>query len=202
MTFSRRTASGRPAIVAVDSIADRVAAQRGQYGDTNRSMLMRGRDVMICTLCLDLELTPSCILPRMNETETMHARVRRSPGRVPALVALFLSTGTLVCCALPILLVTLGLGALVAGAIDAAPWLVTLSQHKAWLFAGTAVVLATAGWLVYRAGRECPADPALAEACRVADRWNRRALWAAATVWAVGAFTAYAFLPLRQALGV
>lgn len=162
---------------------------------------MLDRIVTIRPFCLDLELTPSYILPCMNEPGAMHTRARRRPGGVTALAALLLSTGTLVCCALPIVLVSVGLGALVAGAIDAAPWLVTLSQHKAWLFAGTAVLLVTSGWLVYRAGRECPADPALAAACRVADSWNRRALWAAVTVWVVGAFTAHAWLPLRQALG-
>lgn len=47
-----------------------------------------------------------------------------------SLGTLFLSTGTLLCCALPILLVSLSLGAAVAATIDTAPWLVTLSQHK------------------------------------------------------------------------
>ena len=113
---------------------------------------------------------------------------------------LFLSTGTLLCCALPILLVSLGLGAAVAGMVEAAPWLVTLSQHKAWLFAGTAVLLAAGGWLIYRPGRACPTEPELARACATADRWNRRVWWFALSVWALGTFMAYLLLPLRQAL--
>ena len=113
---------------------------------------------------------------------------------------LFLSTGTLLCCALPILLVSLGLGAAVAGMIGAAPWLVILSQHKVWLFAGTFLLLAGGGWVVYRPGRACPTDRELARACAVADRWNRRVWWFALSIWAIGTFMAYLWLPLRQAL--
>ena len=109
---------------------------------------------------------------------------------------LFLSTGTLLCCALPILLVSLGLGAAVAGMVGAAPWLVTLSQHKAWLFVGTAVLLAAGGALIYRPGRTCPTDPELACPCAVADRWNRRVWWFALGIWAIGTFMAYLWLPL------
>ena len=49
--------------------------------------------------------------------------------------SLFTSFGTLICCARPSLLVLLGLGATVASFLTAAPWLITLSQHKIWVFA-------------------------------------------------------------------
>ena len=42
--------------------------------------------------------------------------------------SLLFAGGTLVCCALPSLLVSLGLGSTVAALVGAAPWLVTLSQ--------------------------------------------------------------------------
>lgn len=119
-----------------------------------------------------------------------------------SLGTLLLSTGTLLCCALPILLVSLGFGAAVAGLVSNAPWLVALSQHKAWLFGGTALLLAIGGWFIHRPGRACPADPALARACTMADRWNRRFWWAASAVWAAGAFMAYLWLPLRRLTGL
>src|SRR3954466_13905244 len=50
-------------------------------------------------------------------------------------LSLFTSFGTLLCCALPSLLVLLGLGATVASFLAAAPWLVALSHHKRWVFA-------------------------------------------------------------------
>lgn len=55
------------------------------------------------------------------------------------IATLVLASGTLVCCALPILLVTLGMGASVAALVSAAPWLVTLSHYKGWMFAISAV---------------------------------------------------------------
>src|SRR4051812_49873489 len=58
---------------------------------------------------------------------------RRTNG-VLSYLSLFTSFGTLLCCALPSLLVLLGLGATVASFLAAAPWLVTLSRHKTWVF--------------------------------------------------------------------
>ena len=110
---------------------------------------------------------------------------------------LFASTGTLICCALPIMLVTLGLGAAMAGLTSTFPWMVTLSQHKAWVFAGSGLLLALSGWMVYRSGRACPADPKLAKLCNTMDKWNRRIVLLSATVWVIGFFTAYLALPLR-----
>src|ERR1700684_761382 len=58
------------------------------------------------------------------------------PIRVGALsfLSLFTSLGTLLCCALPSLLVLFGLGATVATILSEVPWLVDLSHHKNWVF--------------------------------------------------------------------
>lgn len=48
---------------------------------------------------------------------------------------------TTTCCALPSLLVALGLGSAVAGAVAAVPGLSLLSGHKEWLFVVVGVVL-------------------------------------------------------------
>jgi hypothetical protein len=124
------------------------------------------------------------------------------PGRArrgASWTALFLTLGTLLCCALPLLLVTLGLGSVVVAMTASAPWLVTLSQHKTWIFSVSALALALAGWALYRPGRSCPADPELARACAAADRWSRRVWWAAVLLWCGAAFVAYLLLPLRLA---
>ena len=112
---------------------------------------------------------------------------------------LFTSTGTLICCALPIMLVTLGLGAAMAGLTSTFPWMVTLSQNKAWVFAGSGLLLALSGWMVYRPGRTCPVDPKLAKLCTTMDKWNRRIVLFSATIWVVGFFTAYLALARRIA---
>lgn len=57
-------------------------------------------------------------------------------------VSLFTSVGTLLCCALPSLLVLLGLGATVGAVLSSAPWLVTLSRHKQWVFLVSGLLIA------------------------------------------------------------
>ena len=111
---------------------------------------------------------------------------------------LFTSMGTLLCCALPILLVTLGLGAVVASTVTALPWLVPLTANKIWVFVGSGLLLAVSGWLMYRPGRSCPTDPELAALCERTQVWNRRVYWASAAIWGIGFFFAYLFLPLQM----
>jgi len=112
-------------------------------------------------------------------------------------LALFTSFGTLVCCALPALFVALGLGAAVAGLVSAVPQLVWLSEHKAWVFAGSAVMIAGA-FAMHRAARNapCPADPAKARACARLRTFSAAVLAVAALAWAVGAFMAFVAAPL------
>ncbi len=114
---------------------------------------------------------------------------------------LFTTTGTLVCCALPIILVTLGLGATVAAMTSAFPFLIFLSLHKTWVFAFSAVMLAVSGWLMYRPGRSCPTRPELAQKCNRLHQWNRRIYWTSVVIWSTGFFAAYLALPLRKWLG-
>lgn len=108
----------------------------------------------------------------------------------------FTSTGTLICCALPIALVSLGFGAAVVSLTTALPFLIVLSQHKILVFGFSAAMLTLSGWLLYRPGRACPADPVLAAKCDAADRWNKRLLIASAIIWTIGFVAAYLSLPL------
>jgi len=119
----------------------------------------------------------------------------KTPRRWAWLV-LFASSTTLICCALPILLVSLGLGAVSASLFANLPILVTLAKYKAWMFSGSGAVLALAAWLLYRSGRACPTDPELAKLCETAHRWNMRLFWVAVGIWVVGFSTAYLALPV------
>jgi putative copper export protein len=116
-------------------------------------------------------------------------------------LSLFTSLGTLLCCALPSLLVLFGLGATVASVLSEAPWLVALSHHKHWVFivAGVLIsgnfvyVYAIAPRLQLRSSACDPNDPA---ACQTASRFSRVVLWCSAVLYMVGCFTAYALGPL------
>lgn len=83
-----------------------------------------------------------------------------------ALTALVASTTTLVCCVLPALLVSLGAGAAVVGLVTAVPQLVWLSEHKALVFGGAALIVMMSGIALWRARTlPCPAEPELARSC-------------------------------------
>src|SRR5437764_1746538 len=75
----------------------------------------------------------------MNRVQTRPAAGSGAP--LLNYLSLFTSLGTLLCCALPSLLVLLGLGTTVASFLSAMPWLVTLSHHKRWVFAISGVMI-------------------------------------------------------------
>lgn len=81
-------------------------------------------------------------------------------------LSLFTSVGTLLCCALPALLVTLGMGAAMAGFVGAVPWITTVSAQKGTVFVVAGVLLALSAFIQWR-GRNapCPADPLQGKAC-------------------------------------
>lgn len=130
--------------------------------------------------------------------DAVQAKLR---DRTFGFLSLFTSFGTLICCALPSLLVLLGLGATVASFLSAAPWLVTLSRHKGWVFAGSGTLIALNFVYVYAlapklrgANQVCPVDEP--SACRTADRVSRAVLWISAAIYIVGFFTAYLLGPI------
>ncbi|MCH8137021.1 MAG: hypothetical protein IIB77_13680 [Proteobacteria bacterium] len=112
-------------------------------------------------------------------------------------LALFTTIGTIVCCALPITLVALGMGATMASLVSNVPFLVALSQHKILVFTISGSLLGLSGWLLYRTGRTCPTDPKLAELCLRTEKWNRRIYWFSITLWGVGFFAAFLALPIQ-----
>src|ERR1700733_7477038 len=124
-----------------------------------------------------------------------------APPRIRAgalsFLSLFSSLGTLLCCALPSLLVLFGLGATVATVLSEAPWLVSMSHHKRWVFivvgmlisSNFVYVYAVAPKLQMRSGGCDPNDPS---ACQSASRFSRMVLWCSAVLYVIGCFTAYA----------
>ena len=114
----------------------------------------------------------------MTEAADYNAPLRRNFGM--AVLTLAASSGTLVCCVLPAVMVALGAGASLAGLVTTFPQLIWLSEHKPLVFGFAFAMLALSGAVQWRARRlPCPADPALAAACarlRKASWW----LWGAA----------------------
>jgi hypothetical protein len=114
------------------------------------------------------------------------------PNSALAWLALFTSFGTLICCALPAMLVTLGAGAVMAGLVTAVPEIVAISVYKDYVFAGAGVLLLAAAAARYATrNAPCPVEPAAADACRRLRRVSGWLLATAGTVYAVGFFFAY-----------
>ena len=110
-----------------------------------------------------------------------------------AMTALLASTTTLVCCALPAALVSIGAGAVVVGLVTAVPQLVWLSEHKAPVFGSAALVVAASGFALWRARNlPCPADPVLARTCARMRRWSSVVFWLSTCFLLLGA--GFAFL--------
>ena len=109
-----------------------------------------------------------------------------------SVASIFTSASTLVCCALPALLVALGAGATLASLVQVFPQMVWLSEHKIEVFAAAAVMLALAGALQWRARyAPCPLDPALRDACLRARGAARSVYFASVAIFLIGAFFAF-----------
>ncbi len=107
-------------------------------------------------------------------------------------LSLFTSMGTLICCALPALLVTLGMGASLAGFIGAVPWITAVSDYKAAIFAGAGVMLALSAVMQWRARyAPCPVDPIKAKACTRLRRISWAILIISIVIYLVGFFFAF-----------
>lgn len=118
------------------------------------------------------------------------------PGKWLAFLSLFTSTGTLICCALPALLVALGAGAALSTLISVLPGLVWVSEYKEVVFGAAGVMLAISGWLQWRSRfAPCPVDPALRDACLSTRKTSRRIYLASVAIYTAGGFFAF-ILPL------
>jgi len=116
--------------------------------------------------------------------------------------SLFSSFSTLICCALPSVLVLLGMGTTVASLLSAAPWLVSLSRHKIWTFSMAGVLIAMSFAMTYfvaprmRLGEACDADDPTT--CGEVSKISRFILWGSAAIWSCGFFVAYLLGPILE----
>ncbi len=108
-------------------------------------------------------------------------------------LVLFTALPTLTCCALPLLLVSLGFGSVVAAMFSTIPGLAFLASNKILMFGISGLLISGASYLVFIRPQACPADKALAEQCMSAKKWNKRLLIVSAAIWAISFFSSYIF---------
>lgn len=121
-------------------------------------------------------------------------------GLLGSLSSLLLSSGTLVCCALPALLVAVGAGAALSSLVSVFPQIVWLSEYKEAVFISAGLMMAGAGWLQWR-GRTapCPVEPSLRAACLRTRRISARVYWLSLGIYAVGIWFAFVLPALADA---
>jgi hypothetical protein len=113
-----------------------------------------------------------------------------------ALGSLLASSGTLLCCVLPAVLVSLGAGAAMVGLVSTFPQLVWLSERKVWVFGIAALMLVVSAALLWNARRlPCPVDPTAARSCMKLRRISAALYVVAACSYLLGVVFAYG-LPL------
>ncbi len=117
-------------------------------------------------------------------------------------ITLFVTSSTLLCCTLPILLVSLGFGAVVASLFYNIPGLMFLAEHKFWTLSISAIMLIILGWTIWKPNQNCPTDPILASYCQKTNKWNRWLFSLSVVLWLLGFFFSTLILPLRELLNL
>ena len=115
-----------------------------------------------------------------------------------SILSLFTSTGTLLCCALPAALAAIAGGAAVGTMLSALPWLIPLSQHKGWIFMVAAVLITFNAVLMFRPKGKLACSITGGKGCEVAGRFTKTMLWISISVYTIGAFVAYALVPILK----
>lgn len=109
-----------------------------------------------------------------------------------SVATLFATSSTLVCCAIPAVLVTLGAGAALSSLVSVFPQVVWLSEHKEALFAISGTALGISGWIQWRNRlAPCPVDPKHRDACLRTRTASRRIYFVSVAFYAVGGWFAF-----------
>lgn len=107
-------------------------------------------------------------------------------------LTLFGSFGTLICCALPALFITLGAGAVLAGLVSAVPQLVWFSEHKVWLFYFAGLMLILSGISRYMTrNAPCPVEPVKAKSCKRLRQISLTIFIVSLTMYVIGFYFAF-----------
>ena len=88
-------------------------------------------------------------------------------------LSLFTSLSTIFCCALPIMLVTLGMGATFASLSANIPAITWLGERSGMIFLWAIGMLTFSGYFIFIKAQSCPTDPQLAKACATSKKISK-----------------------------
>lgn len=109
-----------------------------------------------------------------------------------SLLSLFASSSTLICCAIPALLVSLGAGAALASLVAVFPQIVWISEHKEIIFSIAALLMIITGVIQWRNQHApCPIDIKLRNACLKTRKMSLRIYLFSLGLLLIGAWFAF-----------
>jgi hypothetical protein len=83
-----------------------------------------------------------------------------------SVLTLLTSSGTILCCALPVLLVTIGAGGALSSLISTFPKIVWVSKYKEYIFTVAFILIILSGYFQWHSRKlPCPANKLLAAQC-------------------------------------
>ena len=108
-------------------------------------------------------------------------------NKVIHFLSLFASSATLICCAIPALLIIFGFGATVASIVSVVPQLIWLSERKVYIF-GTALILLVISIWASRTTREnvCKGGERQIQACQMTRRVSKTLLFVSGMLLCMG----------------
>jgi len=99
---------------------------------------------------------------------------------------------TLICCALPALLVTIGAGSVMASLATNVPGLIWVSANKLSVFIFAGIMLSIGGFMQYRARlASCPLEEGKAQACSTSRKVSIYIYFISLTLYLIGGFMAF-----------
>jgi len=121
--------------------------------------------------------------------------------KIVSFFSLFGSTATLLCCALPATLSIIAGGAADGSLISVFPWLIPISKHHNWIFLFAGIMLLINGIFVLSPKGKLACSVTGGKGCEVAGNFSQWMFWISITLYGIGVFFAYAFVPLMMFLG-
>lgn len=118
--------------------------------------------------------------------------------KLVSFLSLFTSTGTLLCCALPVTIAAIAGGSAVGTLVSTFPWLVPLSRHKEWIFLAAGLLILFSGILTLRPRGKVACSITGGKGCEFAGRLTKTMFWSSVAIYLIGAFFAYGLAPILR----
>jgi len=114
-----------------------------------------------------------------------------SKDSVTLFLALFTSFSTILCCALPIILVFLGFGSAFAALSSNFMFINIIAEKGSYLFIASLIFLAISAYFIFFKNQSCPSDKKLANICLKSKIINKYIWFFAIFIWIISFFFKY-----------